>query len=140
MAGGLAAIGATVAIFVSVRDMKRRHRTNKPKQPTHPTSQLEVATQAPLAILGGLPTLPGGGATALKVAQLLGRNYPLVLLTALIGLLFWPTSRDKRKQPVEPMWRQPFLRSSPTARTKLRPVYAGTRPPTPRQPIASVGK
>jgi hypothetical protein len=45
-----------------------------------------------LAILGGLLTLPGGGAAALKVAQLLGRNYPLVLLTALIGLLFWPTS------------------------------------------------
>jgi hypothetical protein len=97
MAGSLAAIGATVAIFVSVRDMNRRHRTNKPKQPTHPTSQLEVATQAPLAILGGLPTLPGGGATALKVAQLLGRNYPLVLLTALIGLLFWPTSRDNEE-------------------------------------------
>jgi hypothetical protein len=54
----------------------------------------EVATQAPLAILGGLLTLPGGGATALKVAQLMGRNYPLVLLTALIGLLSWPTSRD----------------------------------------------
>jgi hypothetical protein len=52
----------------------------------------EVASQAPLAVLGGLLTLPGGGATALKVAQLLGRNYPLVLLTALIGLLFWPSA------------------------------------------------
>jgi hypothetical protein len=57
----------------------------------------EVATQAPLAILGGLLTLPGDSATALKVAQLLGRNYPLVLLTALIGLLFWPTSRDNEE-------------------------------------------
>ena len=54
----------------------------------------QVATQAPLAVLGGLLTLPGGGTTALKVAQLLGRNYPLVLLAALIGLLFWPTPRD----------------------------------------------
>ena len=47
-----------------------------------------------MAVLGSLLTLPGGATTALKVAQLLGRNYPLVLLMALIGLLFWPTSRD----------------------------------------------
>ena len=54
----------------------------------------EVATQAPLAVLGGLLTLPGGATTAFKVAQVLGRNYPLVLLAALIGLLFWPTPKD----------------------------------------------
>ena len=33
-------------------------------------------------------------AAALKVAQIMGRNYPLVLLAALIGLLFWPSSPD----------------------------------------------
>ena len=54
----------------------------------------QVATQAPLAVLGSLLKLPGGATTAFKVAQLLRRNYPLVLPAALIGLLFWPTPRD----------------------------------------------
>ncbi len=39
-------------------------------------------------------TLPGGATTAFKVAQLLGRNYPGVLLMAFIGALFWPTSPE----------------------------------------------
>jgi hypothetical protein len=94
MAGGLAAIGAIVAIFVSVREHEEEQRTNKPEAADTSNIATEVATQAPLAILGGLLTLPGGGAAALKVAQLMGRNYPLVLLAALIGLLFWPSSPD----------------------------------------------
>ena len=53
----------------------------------------QVATQAPLAVLS-LLTLPGGATTAVKVAHILGRNYSLVLLMALIGVLFWPTPRD----------------------------------------------
>jgi hypothetical protein len=35
--------------------------------------------------------MPGGATSALKVARILGRNYPLVLLLVLIGALFWPT-------------------------------------------------
>ena len=94
MAGGLAAIGALAAIFVSIREHEEEVADQQAEAADTSKIATEVATQAPLAILGGLLTLPGGGATALKVAQLLGRNYPLVLLTALIGLLFWPTSRD----------------------------------------------
>jgi hypothetical protein len=97
MAGGLAAIGAIAAIFVSVREHEEEVADQQAEAADTSKIATEVATQAPLAILGGLLTLPGGGATALKVAQLLGRNYPLVLLTALIGLLFWPTSRDNKE-------------------------------------------
>jgi hypothetical protein len=53
-----------------------------------------------LVILGGLLSLPGGASTALKVTQLLGRNYPLVLLMALIGVLFWPTSPDDEEKTI----------------------------------------
>ena len=94
MAGGLAAIGAIAAIFVSAREQKEEVADQQAEAADTSKIATEVATQAPLALLGGLLTLPGGGATALKMAQLLGRNYPLVLLAALIGLLFWPTPRD----------------------------------------------
>ena len=36
-------------------------------------------------------TTPGGAVGALSGARLLGRNWPLALLVALIGVLFWPT-------------------------------------------------
>jgi hypothetical protein len=49
--------------------MKRRQRTNKPEAADTSNIATEVATQAPLAILGGLLTLPDGGATALEVAS-----------------------------------------------------------------------
>ena len=37
----------------------------------------DVAAQAPLALLGALFTMPGGATSALKVAQVLGRNFPV---------------------------------------------------------------
>ena len=124
MAAGLAAIGVIAAIFVSAREQKEEVADQQAEAVDTSNVATEVATLAPLALLGGLLTLPGGATTAFKVAQLLGRNYPLVLLVALIGLLFWPTPRDDEETTL--------LRSSPTARTKLRPVYTGIRPPAPR--------
>ena len=41
----------------------------------------QALTQAPIALLGTLMTMPG----------LLGRNWPLAILLVLIGALFWPT-------------------------------------------------
>jgi hypothetical protein len=38
----------------------------------------------------------GGATTAVKVAQVLGRNFPLVLLLVMIGALFWPTENVER--------------------------------------------
>ena len=56
----------------------------------------QAMMQAPLALLGAVFTMPGGATTALKVARILGRNYPLVLLLVLIGALFWPTETRPR--------------------------------------------
>jgi hypothetical protein len=50
-------------------------------------------------LLGAVFTMPGGATSALKVAGVLGRNYPLVLLLVLIGALFWPTE-NKAEEPV----------------------------------------
>ena len=51
----------------------------------------QAAVQTPIALLGALLSMPGGGSSALSVARLLGRNFPLVLLLVMIGALFWPT-------------------------------------------------
>jgi len=50
----------------------------------------QAIVQAPLALLGALFTTPGGATSAFKVARLLGRNLPLVLLLVMIGALYWP--------------------------------------------------
>ena len=97
MAAGLAAIGAIAAIFVSAREEKEEVADQQAEATDTSKLATEVGTQAPLADLGGLLTLPGGAATGLKVAQLFGRNYPLVLLLALISLLFWPTPEDEEE-------------------------------------------
>ena len=100
MAAGLAAIGVIAAIFVSAREQKEEVADQQAEAVDTSNVATQVASQAPLAVLGGLLTLPGGATTAFKVAQLLGRNYPLVLLVALIGVLFWPTLRDDEETPI----------------------------------------
>jgi hypothetical protein len=62
----------------------------------------DVAAQAPLALLGALFTMPGGATTALKVAQTLGRNFPLVLLLVLTGALFWPSEEGDETESIRP--------------------------------------
>jgi hypothetical protein len=51
----------------------------------------QAMMQAPVAALGALFSIPGGTSAALGAARLLGRNWPLAILTGLIGLLIWPS-------------------------------------------------
>jgi len=98
-AGGLAAIGVVAAIAVSVKEHGEEATEQQAKQTdtqevfNEATSQAMV--QAPLALLGALFTAPGGATSALKVAQLLGRNFPLALLLVMIGALFWPSAEKE---------------------------------------------
>ena len=95
VAGGLAAIGIIAAITVSMKE----HEEEVAEQQAEQSGTEEVISdataqammQVPLALLGAVFTMPGGATPALKVARILGRNYPLVLLLVLIGALFWPT-------------------------------------------------
>jgi Na+/melibiose symporter-like transporter len=96
MAGGLVAIGVVAAILVSFKEHEEQVAEEKAQQTdtqevfTDATSQ--ALTQMPLALLGALSTTRGGATSALKLARILGRNFPLVLLLGMIGALFWPTS------------------------------------------------
>ena len=95
MAGGLAAIGVVAAIAVSVKE----HEEEVAEQAAEQTDTQQVVSdaasqammQAPLALLGTVFATPGGATSALKMAQVLGRNFPLVLLLVMIGALFWPS-------------------------------------------------
>jgi uncharacterized membrane protein YebE (DUF533 family) len=95
MAGGLAAIGVIAAIAVSVKEHEEEVAEQKAEETdTHEVANdaaVQAITQAPIALLGALFASPGGATGALKAARVLGRNFPLVLLLAMIGALFWPT-------------------------------------------------
>lgn len=94
MAGGLAAIGVIAALAVSFKEQEEEVADQVAEEADTSSVASEVATQAPLALLGALFTMPGGAASALKVVQVLGRNFSLVLLLVTIGALFWPSSEE----------------------------------------------
>jgi hypothetical protein len=96
MAGGLAAIGIVAALAVSFKEHEEEVAEKKAEQADTKDvagdAAAQAMTQAPLALLGAAFTAPGGATTALKLARTLGRNWPIVLLAALIGALFWPAA------------------------------------------------
>jgi hypothetical protein len=96
VAGGLTAIGIAAAIAVSVKEQEEEKAEQLAEQADTGEVVTEAAAQAvmqtPIALLGALFSMPGGASSALSVARLLGRNFPLVLLLVMIGALFWPTN------------------------------------------------
>jgi len=95
VAGGLAAIGGIAAIAVSVKEHEEEKAEERAEESDTEAvvsdATAQALVQAPIALLGALMTTPGGATSALSVARLLGRNFPLVLLLVMIGALFWPT-------------------------------------------------
>ena len=99
VAGGLGLIGVIASIVVSVKE----HEEEVAEQQAAKTDTEEVVSdataqalvQTPIALLGALMTAPGGAAGALSAARVLGRNWPLVLLLVMIGVLFWPTKENE---------------------------------------------
>ena len=106
MAGGLAAVGLIAALVVREKEHEEEVADEKAEVKDTANVATEVAAQAPLALLGGLFTLPGGPGTVLKIARVLGKNYALVLLLVVIGTLLWPsdktTAPETRSDDLEP--------------------------------------
>jgi hypothetical protein len=105
MAVGLAAIGVIAAIAVSIKEHEEKNAGQKAGEAYIKTvmsdTTAQAVMQAPVALLGaGLPA-PGGATTALKVARILGRNFPLVLLLVMISALFWPTANEAEPPDVD---------------------------------------
>jgi hypothetical protein len=94
MAGGLAAVGLMAAFIVSVKEQEEELAEQQAEQEdteTVATDAAQAIVQTPIALLGALFTMPGGPTTALSIARLLGRNWPLVVLLVATSMLFWPT-------------------------------------------------
>ncbi len=95
VAGGLAIIGILAAAVVSVKEQEEEEAEQAAQDADTGDVMSEATAQAvaqtPIALLGGLFSLPGGPASALSIARVLGRNFPLVLLLVMIGALFWPS-------------------------------------------------
>jgi hypothetical protein len=100
MAGAFAVIGLISIIGVT----RKEHDVAATDAAAEQKDTAEVATDAaaqaavqlPLALLGTLLTTPMGPGAALGGAKALGRNWPMVLMLLLVGLLFWPVDK---KQP-----------------------------------------
>ena len=110
MAGGLAVLGIIAAIVVSVREHEEEIAEHKAKatdtQEVVNDATAQALTQAPIALLGALLTIPGGAVGALNAARVLGRNWPLAFLLVLIGGLFWPVGKPAKADEVEEANRQ----------------------------------
>ena len=78
--------------------MARHARRRDLEQEVVSEAAAQAVVQTPIALLGGLFSMPGGTTLALRVAGLLGRNFPLVLLLVMVGALFWPTPEDESSQ------------------------------------------
>jgi hypothetical protein len=95
VAGGLAIIGVIASAVVSVKEQEEEEAEQAAQDADTGDAVSEAAAQAvvqtPIALLGGLLSLPGGPASVLTIARVLGRNFPLVLLLVMIGALFWPS-------------------------------------------------
>jgi hypothetical protein len=98
VAGGLAVIGVLAATAVSVKEQEEQEAEQAAQDADTGNVVSEAAAQAvvqtPIALLGALFSMPGGATSALSIARLLGRNFPLVLLLVMISALFWPSDDD----------------------------------------------
>jgi hypothetical protein len=105
MAGGLVLVGVIAAIAVRVKEHEEEVAADR-AEPADSKDVLSGATaqaflQAPMALAAAASAVPGGATTILKVLRALGRNYPVVLLAGLIGMLFWPSSAPAEEAGVE---------------------------------------
>lgn len=111
VAGGLALIGVSASIFVSVKEheeeVAEQQAAEADTEEVVSDATAEALVQTPIALLGALMTMPGGAAGALGAARLLGRNLPLVALLVLIGALFWPTKHGEPSEDESDAVRKP---------------------------------
>jgi hypothetical protein len=79
MAGSLAALGMIAALIVSQREEVAEQQAKEADTgEVMSDATAQAVLQAPLAVAGALFAAAGGATSALKIAGVLGRNFPLV--------------------------------------------------------------
>lgn len=95
MAASLATLGLVAGALVTVKEQEVEVAEQKAQEADTASVAAEVATQAPLALLGTMLASPGGVTSALTAVRLLARNLPLVALVLIVGALLWASNDDK---------------------------------------------
>jgi hypothetical protein len=99
VAGGRTVIGLLAALIV--RTKEHDEVTAEARATAADTAGIATnaaraaAVQMPLALLGALFSSPVGPSALLSLVRVIGRNLPMVLLLAGIGMLFWPKNADE---------------------------------------------
>ncbi len=118
VAGGFTLIGLVATLVVSVKEQEEEVAESQAEQ--HDTAEVgadaatQAAVQLPIAMLGALFSSPVGATAALGGVKMLGRNIPLVVLIALIGMLFWPAEPAAHADEAEVEVRKPNGMHPPT--------------------------
>jgi hypothetical protein len=94
VAGGSTLVGLLAAFVVSVKEQEEEIAENQAEASDTASvgtdAAAQAAVQAPMALIGTLLATPAGPAALASGAKILARNFPLVVLLMLIGMLFWP--------------------------------------------------
>jgi hypothetical protein len=95
VAGGFTLVGLVAAVAVTVKEQEVEVADSQAAAGDTASvatdAAAQAAAQAPLAMLGALFATPAGPAMLAGGVKMLGRNIPLVVLLALLGMLFWPS-------------------------------------------------
>ncbi len=116
VAGGFAMIAVIGIVAEGWREKKEEDEAEKAAQ--HDTEALassaaaQAAVQLPIALVGTLLTSSAGPLSALGIMRFLGRNFSLVVLLMLIGMLFWPqedAAGNEQEAFARPLPREPVV-------------------------------
>ena len=99
LGGGFSVIGLLTAVVVRNKEQEVVVAEEKAAKADTAKAHVAVDTVAavaaaelPMALLGALMTSSGGPVSIATVARFVGRNLPLVLFVAGLGVLLWPQS------------------------------------------------
>ena len=118
VAGGFTLVGVVATLVVSVKEQEEeiaeRQAEQRDTAEVGTDAAAQAAVQLPIALLGALFSSPVGATAAVGGVKMLGRNIPLAVLIALIGMLFWPTEPAANVDEAEVQVRKPNGMHPPT--------------------------
>jgi MFS family permease len=91
MTAGLVIVGLIAAVVVAIKEECDERQEQEASAKLVETAAAEAVTQMPIALAAAALSTQAGASTALSLARVLGRHWPLVILVGGIGALVWPS-------------------------------------------------
>jgi hypothetical protein len=111
MTAGLVIVGLIAAIVVAIKAERDERKDQVASAQLIETAAAEAVTQMPIALAAAALSTQAGASTALSLARVLGRHWPLVMLVGGIGALVWSSdgaiqyARKSSRRALEQRWR-----------------------------------